>query len=1293
MRPTTHHFLAATTVLSLLSGPAWGQAVRRPGQWLQVPPEDAAGQARAAGAARAPAETQAIAVRRMSTAATSVAFEVTMARAWLAPAVSHQGKDYSSLSIPGCGNDGEAVGRPDLPFKGFLVEVPFGGAVALEITAAETVSLGAGYRILPEQVPEPDDGSEPAEFAVDNATYAKAEFLPVEPVTISDPKVIRGRRVVFVQVFPIQYNPQTGELRAFRTISFKLIHEGRPTAEEMSRKRRLATPVSEAKAKRLIANYEPLPEGGPDPDGDPPAGGGDGEGAAGGEPDGPGDDGADYLIIVADDLVDAIQPLASWKYKKGLATRVLTMSEVGSTSADIKAVIQNAYDTWSPAPAYVLLVGDEDDVPPDYFGGALDCHTDQLYACVDGDDYFPDLTIGRVPAQSSGVCSTVVSKILAYERTPEPGDWYSAFLTAGYFQDENRNGEADRWFMETSAYASEFLMNTVGLTRYTAWCKDMSDQHDVYHYRSMDYPHRFDYPDPVPVSVTSLWRDYMGAAGEITTAIHAGVGFILHRDHGSETSWGAPPFFVGDVQALSNGSKTPILLSINCKTGSFQRSSSDCFCEAFLKHDAGGAVGAIGSTRNSYSGYNDLISHGLMTCFWPGYDPTHTDQTYPVTWELAPALTYAKYYMYVYKGPGDYSEGEFHMFHWFGDPEMELRTQSPQPLTVDHTVVVDAQVPETASVTVTQGGSPLEGALVCIAHEPAQDQWSGLTDSNGNVTFTDIVFREKADYSVVVTAVNALPYEGILTAGPAPMGQIALDRDAYSDDGTVTIEVSDRDVRGSGQQIAGIVTSGGDSEQVVLYESEPDSAVFIGTIQTTPLPVAAEDGALQVAEGHTVTASYYDEDDGTGQPATVEDSAVVDTTPPVITTVEMVSVNGIKAVVRVETDTPTTVKVSCGAGCGGPYPHTSESSELATEHLVTVTGLQGETPYVYIAEVWDHALNHVVADNDGACYAFETPFRPEYWTQQFTGNASDLSYRSITFTPDGSPSFYQACSQTVDDFFTSPSGSLILPLGDNTTWLIPLRDGQRALFYGDEVYAFHVGSNGYLSGTGQIGSPIGTYEAHFSQSQFSALFTDLDPSAGGTVSFKQLADRAAVTWLNVPERATGNLNSFQIEMFFDGRIRLTYLDITADSAVVGLSTGQGIPDDFLPSDLLACIPCGQQYVLDVSVLRNDAAEVTFEPEPNDPNQPSYDPGTIVTLTVLSEDPDRRFRYWEIFDPNHPDDANYVSQDANETISLVMDSDLTVRAIYACGTEDMIFVYLGPTLLLVLHAHRRRRRNR
>ena len=65
----------------------------------------------------------------------------------------------------------------------------------------------------------------------------------------------------------------------------------------------------------------------------------------------------------------------------------------------------------------------------------------------------------------------------------------------------------------------------------------------------------------------------------------------------------------------------------------------------------------------------------------------------------------------------------------------------------------------------------------------------------------------------------------------------------------------------------------------------------------------------------------------------------------------------------------------------------------------------------------------------------------------------------------------------------------------------------------------------------------------------------------------QYSDHTAITWENVPEYGSNSSNTFQIEMFYDGRIRISWLGIAAQDGLVGLSAGLGVPADFEETDL------------------------------------------------------------------------------------------------------------------------------
>ncbi|MHC4675778.1 MAG: C25 family cysteine peptidase, partial [Planctomycetota bacterium] len=1114
------------------------------------------------------------------------------------PLYDPDGNEYIQLRSPGCGATAQQVGFPEMPFKGFFVEIPYGVVVSVDIQDKKSTLLGTGLKVYPLQPPQPDSGkAENNSFQVDQNAYATNSFFPSDCVVLDEPGIIRGRRVVFVQVFPFQYNPATTELRAFSSLLFTLHFKGSADPSEQVRKQKLATDVSESLAKELILNYEPITPS-----------------RSKSEPELSTGSAADYLIIVADTLYDETLPLAEWKHKKGFITRIVTMSSVGSTAADVKNYIQNAYDNWTPAPSYVLLVGDSEDVPPDYFSGTLACTTDNPYACVDGTDYYPDLTLGRLPVHTETECTNVVDKILYYDRTPDLGSWYDKFLSAGYFQDyDDDNGVADRWFMETTMTIYDFLVNEEGWSSYTALCTSYWPLHySTWHFRSSSYPHRQDlnlirwgtspYPDPVPQWIVDLWTSASDSTQDVTEAINAGVSIVQHRDHGAETLWGDPPYGISNINSLSNGIKTPVVFSTNCLTGSFHWTGGDCFCEAFLKKSPGGCVGIVGATRLSYSGYNDLLVHGVYTSFWPSYDPTYIDTTYPHSWRPAQALNFGKYYMLTYEGTGDYTAGEFYMFHWFGDPEMPLRTETPQSLAVTYPSAVVAGQPINITIDVTRGGLPLENALVCISHPTADDHWSGLTDAVGSITFSGITLTQPGEnYDIVVSERNSVPYEGIIYAGLSDCGIINLDREAYSCDDTITIFVADLGLQGSGIQDVNVTTSGGDFETVTLTEDPNNLGLFEEWILTCTGDPNVEDGRLQVAHGEIITAMYEDPNYcGPENPETVQDTATADCQSPTISNVQIVNVGFDSATITFETDEITTGRVRYGLLCGGPNTIV-EDLIFATAHSIDLTGLSTSTPYFFVVDASDSVNNFASDPNDSSCYTFTTLDLPDdYFAELFDAADNDLDNISITLIPDGMVNYYTTCVESTSVLPTDPSGGTPLPLSDDDYEPVPLSGGATVSLYGESYGDGEVsaGSNGYLTfGAGDTDYTESLAD-HFNLPRISALFDDLNPSAGGTIGYKQLGDRLAVTWENVPEYSTSNANTFQIEMFFNGQIRISWLAIEATDGLAGLSDGLGIPSNFTESDLSAYGVCAPTPPVaenaNVSVCSEEPEIITLE---------------------------------------------------------------------------------------------------
>jgi hypothetical protein len=405
-------------------------------------------------------------------------------------------------------------------------------------------------------------------------------------------------------------------------------------------------------------------------------------------------------------------------------------------------------------------------------------------------------------------------------------------------------------------------------------------------------------------------------------------------------------------------------------------------------------------------------------------------------------------------------------------------------------------------------------------------------------------------------------------------GRLTLDRPKYACDGVVEIAVLDCGLNTDNDLVEQVtVEIESDSEvgveTVTLTESSAASARFVGSINLSETDAG---GVLLVAEGDTVTVTYTDADDGAGGTnIPVIEQAPVDCTQPVISNIQVSDVAHNSATVTFDTDEPTEGVVDYGTSCGA-LASTAAGSGFALNVAVGLSGLQENTTYYFVVHAFDEAGNGSTDDNGGLCYAFTTTDIPDYFTEQFESD-NDLDFLRLTFQPNGSVDFYAGCSDPIASFPSDPAGGTTLSLSDDGNALVTL-SGPTVSLYGASYDSFYVGANGYITFTASDGDYSETFADHFDLPRISALFDDLNPSTGGTVSWKQLPDRVAVTWQGVPEHSTSNTNDFQIEMFFNGVIAMNFLDIAATDGIAGLSEGGGLSPDFYESDLSTMPTCG-----------------------------------------------------------------------------------------------------------------------
>ena len=405
-------------------------------------------------------------------------------------------------------------------------------------------------------------------------------------------------------------------------------------------------------------------------------------------------------------------------------------------------------------------------------------------------------------------------------------------------------------------------------------------------------------------------------------------------------------------------------------------------------------------------------------------------------------------------------------------------------------------------------------------------------------------------------------------------GFIALNAAKYNCGGTAQVQVVDCDLNTDDLVVETVsVNIYSDSEpggeSLLLTESGPETAEFVGDIA---LVLSDAAGSLWIADGDTITAEYLDANDGLGGTnVLVSVTAPVDCTPPVISNVQVINVEPRSATVTFDTDEPTNGTVHYGPDCE-VLTSSAQESGYHTAHSIALSGLTDDTFYALSIDAVDQAANSTSDDNGGTCYDFNTPEVPDYFTEQFS-SGFDLDNQTLTFVPNGSNDFYAACVESIAGLPTDPSGGNTVSLTDDGSATVSL-GGSSVLLYGQSYSTFYINANGNLTFIASSGDYSETIDEHFAEPRISALWDDLNPSTGGAVSWKQLADRVAVTWLNVPEYSTSNSNTFQIEMYFDGTIVISYLNIDVADCITGLSGGGGTDPDFLADDLSAIGACG-----------------------------------------------------------------------------------------------------------------------
>ena len=490
--------------------------------------------------------------------------------------LSVEGETWLHPTIPGY-MPSSRVGAPELPTSVSLIEVPLckGYRTIVSDATFDTINLSGG-KVWPTQAPRSKSDTTFHQMAIDSEIYLKDAFYGEPLATVEAVGIARDRNLARIIFSPVRYNPATNQLVVCRkaTITVAFIQPDREATLAMFERYHSpafnngATVLNDLypKAVRTTAPVR-------------------------------------YLIVANSMFRGQLDEFVNWKRRKGFITDIVYTDEaaVGTTTESIQTYLQSQYTnatTASPAPTYVLLVGDVAQLPT--FNAQVTSPstghvTDLYYMTWTSGDHIPDCHYGRFSAQNVAQLTPQVQKTLMYEQYTfaDPSFLDRAVMVAGV--DGGNSGDY--------GYTHADPAMDYAVTNYVNGAHGFAN---VYYFKNNTSI------TPTGVTNVTVSSSASGNAATVRAYYNLGAGFINYSAHGGSTGWGTPNFGNSHVNQMTNTQKFGLMIGNCCLTNKFEENT--CFGEALLRKDNYcGAVGYIGGSNYTYWGQDFYWAVGVRS--------------------------------------------------------------------------------------------------------------------------------------------------------------------------------------------------------------------------------------------------------------------------------------------------------------------------------------------------------------------------------------------------------------------------------------------------------------------------------------------------------------------------------------------------------------------------------------------------------------------------------------------------------------------------------------------------------
>ncbi len=306
---------------------------------------------------------------------------------------------------------------------------------------------------------------------------------------------------------------------------------------------------------------------------------------------------ANLVIITNRAFLDQATTLKAAREGAGIATAVVDVQNLydefsfGHHGPQPMRDFLKRAQGWALAPKYAILLGDASFDPRNYLGtGNFDFVPTKLIATdwmkTSSDDWFADfddtgipaMAIGRIPVRTAAHAANVVNKLVQRGVAPPSATWTSTISLVTDRPDKNAP------FDKSSAYLQQ----------------------------------------AVPSSMTIAPVDYRNfpsnaaTATAVKNAFNNGSLVMNYVGHGSVENWSRNAMTSAIVPTLTNGTKLPFVMSMNCLNGYFHDLYSNSLGEVLLRHATGGAIGVWASSATTSADQQTLMNAEALRQIFAG---------------------------------------------------------------------------------------------------------------------------------------------------------------------------------------------------------------------------------------------------------------------------------------------------------------------------------------------------------------------------------------------------------------------------------------------------------------------------------------------------------------------------------------------------------------------------------------------------------------------------------------------------------------------------------------------------